>query len=107
MPTTNTRQLITPAQAEQFLVTGFIRLDNIIEEDEINALQALYNRCFSKDTSAEMALNAKNLGGYDSQGRKVLPQILNPHQQFPESRQTDYHKNIAIIARAIFGTQVT
>ena len=93
---------ITNEQKERFLLDGFIRLDNVLEADDLAWYRQRYDELFSADGKT---IQRKKLGGTDEQGRDQLPQILNPSRSMPELKERRYFKHITEIARFILGAE--
>lgn len=87
---------ITSRQKSQFLQDGFIRLDQVIPESELDWYRERYDRCFEDES------RIKQLGGKDAKGRAGLPQILAPHKEMPEFLEQPYLKRLGEIASYIF-----
>ena len=95
---------IAPAQREEFLEDGFLRMDGVIDDPELAQLREIYDQCFS--TEADGTVNRKALGGTDKQGRQTLPQALAPSKTFPQLRELRYYRRIEQIARDVFQRDV-
>jgi ectoine hydroxylase-related dioxygenase (phytanoyl-CoA dioxygenase family) len=93
---------ITAEQKEQFLADGFIRLDNVLESDDLAWYRQRYDELFSADSGT---IQRKKLGGTDEQGRDALPQITNPSRSMPELKERRYFQRITEIARFILGPE--
>jgi ectoine hydroxylase-related dioxygenase (phytanoyl-CoA dioxygenase family) len=83
----------------QFLQNGFIRLDNILDEEERLRLLEIYDQLFDSTNS----INKKQLGGKDAKGRPTLPQILMPSRQVPELLKTRCFSRVQSVAKYILG----
>lgn len=90
---------VSPQQKAQFLRDGFIRLDNVITEEELDWYRERYDSLFTDGS------RVKELGGKDEQGRSALPQILSPSETMPELLERPYFQRIGEIARAILGPE--
>lgn len=95
---------VAPAQREQFLSDGFIRLDDVIDEAELAQLGEIYDRCFAAESDSKVARKA--LGGKDEQGRQALPQVLSPSKTFPELCELRYFQRMRQVAEDVFGQEV-
>ncbi len=84
-----------------FLSDGYIRLDNVISEDELDWYRERYDDAFGDESEI------KHLGGKDEQGRASLPQILQPHRKIPGLLERPYFKRIEGIARFILGSEAS
>lgn len=92
------------AVRDRFLRDGFMRLDNVIDDDEIARLGEIYDKLFADDSLGESY--RKDLGGGDDDGRKTLPQILMPSKTFPELLEMKYVQRVREFAAHIFGQDV-
>lgn len=91
--------LITDAQRETFFTNGFIRLDNIISERELDWYRERYDAMFSDESKI------KQLGGKDQSGRATLPQILAPSKENPEFLNRPYQQRIHRVAQQLLGPE--
>ncbi|MEM7531789.1 MAG: phytanoyl-CoA dioxygenase family protein [Chloroflexota bacterium] len=91
--------IITQTQKDEFLELGFLRIDNIISDDELDWLRTRYDHMFTHDSGA----THKQLGGTDAEGRDALPQVLGVTKTFPEFGNLRYRQTIAEIAQFMHG----
>jgi ectoine hydroxylase-related dioxygenase (phytanoyl-CoA dioxygenase family) len=94
-------KVINQQQKNQFLEDGYIRLDQVIDADELLWYSKFYDRVFHEAPGTAR----KNLGGTDAQGRDLLPQVLSPSKSHPELKETRYLKRLLAIARFILGPE--
>lgn len=98
--TTTTHPLpVSETEKRQFLANGFIRLNNVIPEDELNWYRARYDSLFDDPSKI------KQLAGKDEQGRAALPQILAPSKAMPEFLEQPYLSRLEAIAKFILGPE--
>lgn len=90
--------LVTEEQKAQLFKDGFVRLDNVIDQAELNWYRERYDSLFSDESKI------KQLGGKDSSGRATLPQILEPSRMMPEFRDRPYLKRLHEIATTLLGS---
>ena len=88
--------IVNQQQKEEFLELGFIKIDNVISEKELNWLRDRYETLFE-------TIKQKSLGGTDEGGKSLLPQVLGISRKFPEFSDLEYRKNIAEIATFFHG----
>ena len=81
--------IVNQQQKEEFLELGFIKIDNVISEKELNWLRDRYETLFE-------TIKQKSLGGTDEGGKSLLPQVLGISRKFPEFSDLEYRKNIAV-----------
>ncbi len=90
---------MTETEKSQFLSDGFIRLQEVISEPELDWYRARYDRHFDDPSKI------KQLAGKDEQGRAALPQILNPSKEMPEFLDQPYLARLTAIAQYILGPE--
>lgn len=88
---------VSAAQRESFEHNGFVRLDNVISEEDLQWYRDRYDAMFSDES------DIKQLGGKDDSGRAPLPQILAPSRKNPEFLERGYVKNLESIAKQLMG----
>jgi hypothetical protein len=88
------------SQIDTFHEQGFLRLDRITSEAEVEELLDVYERLFLSDTHQE---DRKQLGEINEEGEETLPQILSPHELAPELLETQYYTNATGIAEQLLG----
>jgi ectoine hydroxylase-related dioxygenase (phytanoyl-CoA dioxygenase family) len=86
-------------QIDAYREQGFLRLDRITSEEEIEELRAVYERLFLSETHAE---DRKQLGDIE-EGEETLPQILAPSELAPELLETQYRANAQAVAEQLLG----
>lgn len=91
--------------ATRFLEDGFVRGDEAIEPDELEALRRMYDWCFSDD--AKDKVDQKALGGTDAHGPQALPQVIWPSRDLPQLNELKYHKTRKKIAATVFQDDVS
>src|SRR4051794_39153887 len=95
---------LTPEQIEQFHRDGFLRLEAITTQDEVERLAVIYDdlfegrRAVADDDRLELAGDAE---------RPILPQIMNPERYAPELLETTAYANATAIAHALLGDTAT
>jgi ectoine hydroxylase-related dioxygenase (phytanoyl-CoA dioxygenase family) len=90
---------ITEEQKEEFLELGFIKIDNVISEKELDWMRERYDHMFDDESGK----GQKQLGGVDEEGRRLLPQRMGVSKLYPEFEELDYRKSITEIAKCIHG----
>lgn len=94
---TGTKIVISDQQRESFFHNGFIRLDNVISDEELNWYRDRYDAMFDDESKI------KQLGGKDNSGRATLPQILGPIKQNPEFGEQPYFERMLEVSRQLLG----
>jgi ectoine hydroxylase-related dioxygenase (phytanoyl-CoA dioxygenase family) len=90
-------------QIDAYREQGYLRLDRITTDEEIEELRDVYERLFLSETHKE---DRKQLGDVDEEGEETLPQILGPHELAPELLETQYYANAEVIAEQLLGPDV-
>lgn len=94
---------VTPAQVKFFHEHGFLAVDRITTGDEVERLQAAYDRIFAERCGREEG-NQFDLGGSDEDGKPAaLPQILNPLKYAPELGEVMARVNARAISKQLLG----
>src|SRR5437588_9433064 len=89
---------LTAAQVAFFRENGFLSIERITTEAEIERLREIYDQLFA-ERFGEAEGQYFDLGGPRAHaGREVLPQVLGPERHFPELRETAYFRNARRLA---------
>ncbi len=89
---------------ERFHTRGYLTLDALIPEEEVEQLRQIYDRLFSEKTGWDKG-DQFDLAGTD-EGEAALPQLLGPSRYAPELRETHYVHNARFIARQLLGPEM-
>jgi hypothetical protein len=89
-------------QLESFSRNGFLPIDRIISDDELDKLRRIYDCLFSGDPG-KLGGGKFHLDGQRNDDGTYLPQILQPSRYFPELAAMDYHAAARGIARQVLG----
>ncbi|MBP95430.1 phytanoyl-CoA dioxygenase [Candidatus Poribacteria bacterium] len=96
---------VTEEEIEFFQENGFLSINQITTDEEIDWMRGLYDQLFN-DRWGENEGNYFDLGGRRShQGADVLPQVLGPESRFPELRETIYFHNTVKISAKLLGVE--
>ena len=96
---------ITEEQTSFFRENGFLSIQRITTDYEVEWLKEVYNQLFDQHTG-EKEGRYFDLGGPRAHtGRDVLPQVLGPEATFPELRETTYFRNAGKLAAKLLGVQ--
>lgn len=101
---TDVDSVLTEEAASHFLEYGWVKLDRIIAESELDWLRSIYDEFFDPDGSYG-AEGLKQLGGTDEKGRATSPQILNPSKRNEELRNSRYLARLELIAQRLIGNE--
>lgn len=91
-------------QIEQFRSHGYLTIDALIPEEEIDQLRRIYDRLFAEKTGWDKG-DQFDLAGTDD-GEAALPQLLGPSRYAPELRETHYVRNARAIAGQLLGPEM-
>jgi ectoine hydroxylase-related dioxygenase (phytanoyl-CoA dioxygenase family) len=95
--------VLTDAQRAEFARDGFLRIERIIDADEVAriraALERLHERRAGRETGEQF-----DLGGTDEEGAPAkLPQLINPSKHVPELVDTRFRANCLALAPQLLG----
>jgi ectoine hydroxylase-related dioxygenase (phytanoyl-CoA dioxygenase family) len=94
---------VTPEQVQFFRENGFLSIERITTDEEIEWLKGIYDKLFS-ERMGETQGEYFDLGGKRAHdGEEVLPQVLAPEKKFPELLQTIYYRNAKRIITTLLG----
>ena len=90
-----------------YRANGFLAIDAITTQDEIDRLRGVYDTIFERRAGRDEG-NQFDLAGSDEEGKAAaLPQILNPRKYAPELATTLYEANARAIAEQLLGPEAT
>ena len=96
---------LSDAETEFYRKNGFLRLDSLATDEEVESTRGLYDSLFSSHAGREQG-DQFDLAGADEEGRQAkLPQIMNPTQYAPELIEKEFRKHALEIARQLLGDQ--
>ncbi|WP_330243041.1 MULTISPECIES: phytanoyl-CoA dioxygenase family protein [unclassified Streptomyces] len=95
--------VLTDAQREEFGRQGFVALDRLTTAEEVEELQAVYDRLFEYGADIAEQDRLELVG--EPGGEPLLPQILNPDRYAPELRDTEAYRNAGVVARCLLGPE--
>jgi hypothetical protein len=102
-PTTDYTPELTDEQVAFFRENGYLSIDRITTDEEIEWLGGVYDRLFNERVG-EAEGRYFDLGGPRAHdGREVLPQVLGPEKVVPELRETLYFRNARRLAAKLLG----
>lgn len=94
---------VTDDQIHFFREEGYLQIERITTDEEIEWLKTVYDDLFSK-RAYEADGAYFDLGGRRAHdGTEVLPQVLGPERSYPELRETNYFRNGRHIAAKLLG----
>jgi hypothetical protein len=94
---------LTEKQVRLFHNRGYLRLDRLTTSEEIEGLRGIYDRLF--DATDIEDRDRYELAG-DSNGKPMLPQIINPEHYAPDLLETLAYRNALAVARRLLGDDV-
>ena len=93
---------LTEEQVQQFHREGFLGLDAITDQAELERMRVIYDKIFQERMGWEDGRQF-DLGGNEQDGKAVLPQVMQPSRYFPELLETNFRKNACVVARQLLG----
>lgn len=98
---------LTPEQIAYFHENGFLAVERITTDEEVEWLRGVYDRLFAERAGRDEG-NQFDLGGTDEEDKEAaLPQILSPTKYAPELKEGIFRVNALAIARQLLGPEVT
>jgi len=96
---------LTADQIRRFRDEGYIALDRITGDEEVERLRGIFDRLFATSAGRDRGRQF-DLAGTDEDGRPpALPQILNPVEFAPELADTQFRVAALAIARQLLGPE--
>ena len=96
---------VTKEQIDFFRENGFLSIERITTDAEIEWLRGIYDRLFEQRTDEEQGRYFDLAGRRAHIGRETLPQVLGPEAKRPELRETIYFRNARRLASALLGLE--
>ena len=84
---------VSDDQIASFRETGFLSIDRITTDEEVEWLKEIYDGLFDQRAGEERGLYYDLAAPRGHKGREVLPQVLGPDLHFPELRESVYYRN--------------
>lgn len=101
----NSHFSLTDAQICRFREEGYIALDRITSDEEVERVRGIFDGLFANSAGRERGHHF-DLAGLDEEGRPpVLPQILNPVEFAPELAEIEFRGAALAIARQLLGPE--
>ncbi|MFB6135322.1 MAG: phytanoyl-CoA dioxygenase family protein [Halobacteriaceae archaeon] len=97
-PTTELSQ----AQVDSYREDGFLALDRITTDEEVDRLVDVYDRLFTTRTDRD---ERKELAATDEEGNETLPQVNGASEYEPDLLETRYFDNASAIAERLLGEE--
>jgi ectoine hydroxylase-related dioxygenase (phytanoyl-CoA dioxygenase family) len=106
-PATDFRVDITNEQVAFFRENGYLSIERITTDEEVEYLRNVYDELFTQRMGEEQG-EYFDLGGKRAHdGREVLPQVLGPERKFPELRETIYFRNARQCTARLLGVDAS
>ena len=102
-PDTDFTPALSAAQVAEFEQRGFLSIERITADEEIEWLGDLYDLIFGERAEAVPGGYFDLLRPYDSPGEDLQPQIIAPEMRFKELRRTAFWRNGRALAAALLG----
>jgi len=98
---------LTDEQVAFYHENGFLAIDAITTQEEVERLRGVYDRIFEQRAGRDEG-NQFDLAGSDEEGKAAaLPQILNPRKYAPELAETLYEVNAQAISLQLLGPEAS
>jgi ectoine hydroxylase-related dioxygenase (phytanoyl-CoA dioxygenase family) len=94
---------LTEEQVAFFRENGFLSIERITTDAEVEWLRGIYDRLFQERMGEEKGEYFDLAGPRAHGGREVLPQVLGPERKFPELLETVYTRNARRLAARLLG----
>lgn len=101
MPTEEFEVQITDEQVQFFRENGYLQLDRVTTDAEIEWLRELYDQIFVRKEGIYFDLAGK----MGHKGRDDLPQVITPEKSYPDLLETVYVRNTRRIARRLLNVE--
>lgn len=84
---------------------GYLSVDRVAAEEEIDEIRVLYDRMFASRTGRSVG-DHYDLAGTDEESKEPnLVQILQPSKYFPELKETALYQNLGKLIRQLLGPE--
>ena len=94
---------VTKEQIAFFHENGFLSIERITTDEEVEWLRGIYDQLFTQRVGEEEG-RYFDLGGPRAHaGLEVLPQVLGPEATFPELRESTYFRNARKLSAKLLG----
>jgi hypothetical protein len=97
---------VTDEQVAFFRENGFLSLERITTDEEVEWLKTIYDKLFGGRTGEKDGLYFDLAGSRGHAGVETLPQVLGPERSFPELRETLYYHNALHITAQLFDVEM-
>lgn len=91
------------AQVQFYHENGYLRLEGLTNEHEVNAIRGILQQLFEKRAGEKEGAFADLVAGADHPNVLSSPQILNPVNYVPKLHETQCFRNALSIARQLLG----
>jgi ectoine hydroxylase-related dioxygenase (phytanoyl-CoA dioxygenase family) len=86
-----------------YLENGYLSVDRVATDQEVNEIRAIYDRMFARRTGRDVG-DHYDLAGADEEGKEpLLVQILQPSKYFPELKEAALYRNVVELIRQLLG----
>ena len=94
---------LTEEQIAFFHDNGFLSIEQITTDEEIEWLKGIYNQLFDERAGEEKGLYYDLAAPRGHDGREVLPQVLGPDITIPELRESNHYRNALKLSKQLLG----
>ncbi len=96
---------VTDDQVAEFRDKGFIKIDRITTDEELEWIGGLYDALFAEKRATVKGGYFDLSRPYEADGEDLLPQILAPEAQYPGLYKTVFWKNGRKLASRLLGVE--
>ena len=96
---------VTEEQVAFFRKNGFLSIERITSDDELESLRTTYDELFRRRAGEDRGLYYDLGAPRGHKGREVLPQVLGPDIHFPELRESLYYQNALKLSSKLLGIE--
>jgi ectoine hydroxylase-related dioxygenase (phytanoyl-CoA dioxygenase family) len=101
--TSDFRVSVTDEQIAFFREQGYLSLDRITTDEEVEWLKGIYDQLFNRRMGEGDGEYFDLAGQRGHDGREVLPQVLGPEKKFPSLRESIYYRNARHVIAQLLG----
>jgi ectoine hydroxylase-related dioxygenase (phytanoyl-CoA dioxygenase family) len=94
---------LSDAAIERFHEQGYVTVERIAPDEELEWIGVLYDRLFADKTQAVRGGYFDLVRAYEAEGEDLLPQILAPEALIPALKETAFWKNGRRLAAQLLG----
>ena len=94
---------LTEEQITSYRDNGFLSIERITTDEEVEWLKEIYDRLFVERAGEEKGMYYDLAAPRGHAGREVLPQVLGPDLKVPELRDSNHYRNALKLGTQLLG----